>query len=285
MLIIVPYLLAAPFLIFFLGIASLVNSLIFIGPYYMSILLFIGAIVVVTGSLYSLRFMNKSNWPQVEGTITQSQVVRSPNSIFKLWTIKYTYTFTFEGINHIKNCYSKIIFTNRYDAHKYLEKISIADQHKLPVSVFKYYPDLSSINHKMNVFSLLYFYLVIIVTSQLLFIGFLAKIYINYQLPPAENTDIFVQLQNIISIYFSKLDVTLLILPILILILLLIFILKSIWLIIQNKLYIFNSRITPILETPAIQKDQLTQRICVHCHQKNDLDSTFCLNCGRMLIS
>jgi len=216
----------------------------------MSILLYIGAIAIVTIALYSLIFINKKNWPQVEGTIIQSQVVRNPNSIFKLWTIKYTYSFTFEGKNHIKNCYSKIIFSNRYDAHKYLDKIYMNDQNKLSVKVFKYYPGFSAINYKMNVISLLYFYLVIVITSQLLFIGFLAKIYINYQLPPAENTDIFIQLQNIFSIYFSKFDAILLILPVIILILLLIFILKSSWLIIQNKMYIFNSRIMPIKTAP-----------------------------------
>ena len=286
-IIVIPYLIYAPFAILLIALFTTTNSLNFLTPYYISALFYILAILILIVALKSLNIINKKYWPQVEGKIVKSEITKDPFSIFRIWTIKYTYKFTFEEKDYYKGCYSKIIFNNEYEARKYLDKVSENDKSSLPVYVFKSHPEFSSINIKVNVFHLFFLYLIIMANCSLIFFGFLARIANDYDISsvtdPTGHTDVFVQLRKIFDIYFSKMDLFLLLLPILILILLTIFIIKSIKMMIQNKIFIFYSRIKPGMEYEENVFGQITYKICTNCNFKNDIESMYCSNCGEYI--
>lgn len=245
---VIPETLFSPLAILFIGIAELTNRVNFLPAIYITILLYILSIIIIIIALFSLNVLNKKNWPIVKGTIVRSEVVVNPIPTFKLWTIKYTYSFNFADRNFFKRTYSKLIFNSEYEARKYLDKISGMQQGSIPVHVFKFEPNISSIDTKMNIFYVFYSYIVLLASSMLVFFGFLGQIFIYYGISTEPNQiDIFIQLERVLGTYLTNANITLLILPLSILILIILFLVRSLLILIRNKLYFFHSRLDPLV--------------------------------------
>lgn len=281
---ITPYLLYVSFAIFIMGLLSVTNFINFTSSYYLSVSYYAVAIIMITLSLVSFNHIDKRKWPKVVGEIVETNVIRDSLSPLKLWTVLYIYKYNYNGINYTKSAKSKITFNNEYEGRKFIKKSDLINKKYLPVYIFKYYPRLSSTESKMNIFHLFLLYLIIMINCNLVLLGFVVRIATNFNIVTNPNTGFFEQMNQISDLYVSKADYFLILLPIVIFILLLIFVIKSIMLLIKNRIYLLFTKIDPdvLSEKPSYELpvNFKEKKICPNCRSKSEKEAKFCSGCG-----
>ena len=284
-ILIIPYILYSPIALILIGIISITNLINFPSVYYMSISYYISAIVIIVMAIVSFNYIDKKKWPQVTGEIIDVKIGVEPMSILRQWTLKYIYKFNYNGKNYIKTTNSKIKFDNRYEGQKFINKIDWRGKRYFPVYVFKPFPRLSSPETKSNILDMFLLYLIIMTNVMLIFIGLVFRISVVYDVSASSQNDIFILIKNVFTIYLSKLDLISILLPTVIFLLLLVFIIKSITLLVKNKVYLFYARIDPsgLSEEPPYElpMELIQRKICSYCNTKNELEAIFCRNCGK----
>ena len=277
------------FIIVLIGIASLVRTIPFLSNSIVSQLLFILGLSLSSLAFITLNFIDKKKWPMENGKIIDYKVVRYQSQVLKMWRIQFRYSFRFNGKDYVKKIYGKTTLNNETEANGYSAIHSIRTETVLPVYIFKYYPRLSSISTTMNIFFLFYCYLVLMASSILAIFGFLyhiaGKVDITSMAFSHDQLYVNSQINKIIENYLTHFNVLTLILPVLVLVVIVLFIIKSLAMLFRNKMFFFQPKVDAELFLEKIANQNLTKTHCVYCNQKNDLDSKFCLNCGRMLAN
>ena len=272
-----------------IGIASLVTMIPYLSNSVLSQLLFIAGFFLSCLAFISLNLINKKKWQLLNAKIVDYKIKKLQILNIKIWRVRFWYSFNFNGNDYVKKVYGKTFFYSEREAKNYSIKHSIKTETVLPVNVFKPYPKLSSINTKVNIFFLIYFYLILLASSLLLIFGFLYHIAGTVDMRSLANSQnqqyVNTQLNKIVESYITNLNVWKLILPVLVLVVMVLFIIKSLVMLIQNKMFFFQPKVDTELFLEKIVQQNLTVRHCVYCNQKNDLDSEFCLHCGRKLAN
>lgn len=269
------------------GISSTANTLTNYSNYIVSQILYTFAFIISFTAIISSQVLNKKKWPMVEGHIMNSDTSLNSRDLYIQQCIKFSYLFDYRGLTHIKRGVSKLTFRTEAEAQTYVQKHTIDPHATIPIYVFKFYPNWSSTNTKMNIMYLFYVFIVVVTNALLILFGFIFRIAGAYDLTTAMNSSnsqaSYQVLHNIFTNYLANFDLTALIVPLLLLVVLILFLVRSLYLLIQNRISFFNSSINPDLFMEEFKFQRLTERHCDDCNTVNDLESIFCSNCGKKL--
>ena len=279
------------FLYLIMGIGISVQILNFLPNFWISQLFYLTGFVITLIGFLSFTFINKSNWPIIDGKIVNSEVVWNPLtlSFLKIWTIRHTVAYSYNRRNFTGKFYENIDFRTQLDGFDYLAKLQSNQEISILIYVFKYYPKFSALTKKNSIYVLFYFYVILLSNIIFLFFGLLYRIAgTNDLLPIAMSSDqnyVYAQIKNIFINYSKNFNVITLLIPIITMLLLLLVIIKASKLLITNKLYMFYPKINVEIENIHKSQVNLFEKHCLYCNISNEIDAKFCSNCGKLLVS